>query len=148
MNPFERRSHEPRGLRDLLRPGPRPWFRRTAAHAGGPAFGAAAAPEAALLERLTALYGRLLSLRDRALAETHVGEDALSVGDAVKAAQHFAFGDHYRSRAGDLERAIERKVAGLGRSADEAAALATEALRRARERRYGSAELDARPPFA
>lgn len=145
-----KRSQPPRGLRELLRPGPRPWFHRLPAPSdrADPGHGTPHGWERHTFDRLVALYAKQLSLQDRALAETHVGEDALSVGDALKAAQHFAFGDDYRRRAAELERAIERHVAALSAASDRAAELATTALRRARQQRYGSADIDERLPFA
>ena len=150
MRPIIKRSRPRRGLRELLRPGPRPWFRRPPAPSddADPGHGTPHGWERHTFDRLVALYGKQLSLHDRALAETRVGEDALSVGDALKAAQHFDFGDDYRRRATELGRAIERHVAALSAASERAPALATTALRSARQRRYGSADVDERLPFA
>lgn len=146
-------QHQPRGLRSLLRPGPRPWFHRPRPAAPEPHHGqevpsagpATLCADEADFQRLVALYRRSLQLRDRALAETRVGEDALSIGDELKATQHFEFGGHYRRRADEVEAAIERLLATLQATGG---ALAAEALRVARERRYGSPEADTRPEFA
>lgn len=155
MKHLEKPSPKPRGLRDLLRPGPRPWFRRPASTDPGERdrerrsvdAEPAVPPEAHEFERLVSLCSRLLSLRDRALTETRVGEDALSVGDDLKAFQHFASGDHYRRRAGELEGVLRRQLEALTSGDDDGAELAAEAMRVARQRRYGSPDVDARPQF-
>lgn len=156
MKHLDRSHHQPRGLRSLLRPGPRPWFHRPrpATPEGHHGAEVGPAPSAASdfdfdfdFEQLVALHRRALQLRDRAIAETHVGEDALSLGDEIKATQHFSFGSHYRRRADELEAAIERVMATLRHSA-AGARLAAEALRAAREELYGTAEAPTRPEFA
>ena len=162
MKHLDRPDHPPRGLRRLLRPGPRPWFHRPRPATPGArlgakmgadhetVIGAGAAKDGAHgadFDRLVALYRRLMQLRDRALVETRVGEDALSVGDELKASQHFSFGGHYRRRADELEGAIQRRLEAL-QQVHGGRRLATEALRAARERLYGSSEVENRPEFA
>ena len=114
---LERPNPSPRGLRRLLRPGPRPWFHRSQPGAreahDDPRTGSDAVERdvhGAEFESLVDLYRNALRLRDRAHAETRVGEDALSVGDELKASQHFSFGDHYRRRAEALEEAARRRA--------------------------------------
>jgi len=153
-----KRNRAPSGLRRLLRPGPRPWFRRPVAtdaapaqhgSEGEPTGGPTPAPGAVLdFERLVARYVRLSELRDRALAETRVGEDALSVGDALKASQHFAASEHYQGRARELETAIEHEVERRALGDARELERAGEALRTARRRVYGSPEAHTRPEFA
>ncbi|MEJ2359700.1 MAG: hypothetical protein P8Y13_16705 [Deinococcales bacterium] len=136
-----KRNPETAGLRRLLRPGPRPWFRRPPA------------PDPARRQRvdtgeIVTRYVLLSKLRDRALAETHVGEDALSVGDALKATQHFAFSEHYHRRAQGLEAAIQQEVETLAQGHAPGLEQAAEALRTARLRLYGSPDTHTRPEFA
>jgi hypothetical protein len=157
MKHLDRLDHPPRGLRRLLRPGPRPWFHRPRpaapdAHLGAD-IGADIGPGAAErvthgadFDRLVALYRRMMELRDRALVETRVGEDALSVGDELKATQHFSFGSHYRRRADELEAAIHHRLEAWQQT-HGGCRLAAEALRAARERLYGSPEVENRPEF-
>ncbi len=147
---------DPASLRRVLRPGPRPWFRRPPATGQDPAqrvdngkMEAAQAPGAPLdFERLVTRYVRLSKLRDRALAETHVGEDALSVGDTLKATQHFASSEHYQRRARELESAIEHELERLALGHARGLEQAAEALRAARQRLYGSPDTHTRPEFA
>ena len=153
MKHLERTNPSPRGLRRLLRPGPRPWFHRPKPGAqdphAGPGTGSDVAERevhGAEFETLVDLYRSALRLRDRARAETHVGEDALSIGDELKATQHFSFGDHYRGRAEELEGAARRRLAAL-RHLHHDCRLAGAAMRAARERLYGSPDVEARPEF-
>ncbi|MEJ2292487.1 MAG: hypothetical protein P8Y13_00310 [Deinococcales bacterium] len=98
-------------------------------------------------DRLVGLYRRMLELRDRSLAETRVGEDALSLGDVVKATQHFHFSDHYRQRAQQLEAVIQNQLEKLARAYENGSDLAAVALRVAREGLYGSPDVLGRPEF-
>lgn len=150
---LERPNPSPRGLRRLLRPGPRPWFHRSQPGAreahDDPRTGSDAVERdvhGAEFESLVDLYRNALRLRDRARAETRVGEDALSIGDELKASQHFSFGDHYRRRAEALEGAARRRLAAL-RPLHDGCRLAAAAMRAARERLYGSPDVERRPEF-
>lgn len=142
-----------RRLRRIIGAREHPWFRRprpapSGAHAHRDEDEPAAPPTARPdFDRLVALYRRLLELRDRSLAETHVGEDALSVGDVVKAGQHFNYSGHYRQRAHQLEPVIQNQLEKLARAYDNGSDLAAVALRVARERLYGSADVPGRPEF-
>lgn len=153
MKHLERPNPSPRGLRRLLRPGPRPWFHRPEPGAldarGRQAPGTDSAERDAhceAFESLVDLYRNALQLRDRARVETRVGEDALSLGDELKASQHFSFGDHYRRRAEALEEAAHRRAAPLAQDHD-GGRLVTAAIRAARERLYGSPDVENRPEF-
>jgi len=153
MKHLDRSTQHPRGLRRLLRPGPPPWFHRSRTGAPAPRSGREAGTAAAErdvhgpdFQALVALYGRTLQLHDRARTETHVAEDALSIGEDLKASQHFSFRDHYRRRAEELEAATRRRVAAL-KQAHDGCRLAAEAMRVARERLYGTPEVENRPEF-
>lgn len=153
MKHLEHANPSPRGLRRLLRPGPRPWFHRPEAAATEPRNDRASGIEAAErdahgteFESLVELYAHAMRLRDRARAETRVGEDALSIGDELKASQHFSFGDHYRRRAERLEAAAHHRAAPLEQDHDDCR-LAAAAIRAARARQYGSPDLENRPEF-
>ncbi|MEJ2667410.1 MAG: hypothetical protein P8Z81_09980 [Deinococcales bacterium] len=97
--------------------------------------------------RLVALYTEASTLHDCALVETRVGEDALSYGDELKAAQHFAYSRHYRLRAQETQTSIGMELARLQQERTDWEQLSSTALTRARERLYGSAELAGRPQF-
>ena len=146
-------SHNLRRLRHIIGLREHPWFRRPrpARSATGthrvpdePAAPPTPRPD---FDRLVTLYGKMLELRDRSLAEIRVGEDALSVGDVVKANQHFSFSGHYRQRAQQLDLVIQNQLEKLARAYANGTDLAAEALSVARERLYGSAEALARPEF-
>lgn len=103
-------------------------------------------PEAAF-DRLVALYTEVSTLRDCALVETRVGEDALSYGDALRANQHFSYSRHYRLRAEQAEASIHGELERLRRARLDWQRLSASALTRARQRLYGSSELSSRPQF-
>lgn len=147
------RSHGLYRLRRMIDIRERTWFRRPRpARAGAhrpPAADEPAVPPTPRpdFDRLVGLYRRMLELRDRALAETHVGEDALSLGDVVKATQHFRYGAHYRERAHQLEAVIQNQLEKLARAYENGGDLAAVALSVARERLYGSPDVLGRPEF-
>ena len=153
MKHLERSNPSPRGLRRLLRPGPRPWFHRPEAASAEPRNDRASGTEAAErdahgkeFESLVELFGHAMRLRDRARTETRVGEDALSIGDELKATQHFSFGEHYRRRAERLEAAAHRRAAPLEQDHEDCR-LTAAAIRTARAQLYGSPDLETRPEF-
>lgn len=122
--------------------GPRP--RRNGRAAGG---GTGRRDPAAAFERLVALYTNASTLRDCALVETRVGEDALSYGDELRATQHFDYSRHYRLRADETEASIRHELARLRRERNDWERLSAAALTRARQRLYGADDLSGRPQF-
>lgn len=98
-------------------------------------------------DRLVALYTEASTLRDCALVETRVGEDALSDGDELRANQHFGYSRHYDSRAEETEASIVRELDRLRHDRLDWQGLSESALTRARQRLYGAAELAGRPQF-
>lgn len=101
----------------------------------------------AAYDRLVALYTEASTLRDCALVEVQVGEDALSYGDETRASQHFSYSRHYRRRAEDAEAAILGELERLRRERADWQRVSASALTRARQRLYGASELAARPQF-
>ncbi len=102
-------------------------------------------PPARAYDHLVGLYTKASTLRDCALVETRVGEDALSYGDAVRAGQHFDYSRHYLRRARETEASIDLELARLRHQGDDWESLSRAALTRARERLYGSPDLGGRP---
>lgn len=98
-------------------------------------------------DRLVALYTELSTLRDCALVETRVGEDALSAGDDLRASQHFSYSRHYRRRAESAEASIQGELDRLRRAHLDWQRVSASALTRARQRLYGSSEVASRPQF-
>lgn len=143
FRPADPRTRRPRGRADDESPRWRPRGR-----AGGPddrSTGAARA--AAASDHLVALYAKAFTLRDCALVETRVAEDALSSGDEVRATQHFSYSRHYRQRADEAEAGIHAELRRLRWEGHDCERLSASALTRARKRLYGSPDLAARPQF-
>lgn len=98
-------------------------------------------------DRLVALYTEASTLRDCALVEVRVGEDALSYGDELRASQHFGYSRHYRRRADEADASIRRELGRLRHERADWERVAASASMRARQRLYGSPALAARPQF-
>jgi len=118
--------------------------RHRAAPAGAPRH---PRPAGHSYDRLVALYTEASTLRDCALVEIRVGEDALSYGDELRANQHFSYSRHYRLRAVEAESSIQGELERLRRERSDWERLSASALTRARQRLYGSPTLAARPQF-